>query len=217
MRNLLNLVATAVLVLLVGCTAKETVVEGTDFAFDGTCVNCHAGLTAGHVHTNYKLRCVDCHGGNDQVDVPADAFTNFDLDNGGGGFRDPDLMELAHVKPKGFGERNSLARYFYANGIDDDGDGFIDEPTDFDNATQTISDLGEIFEPGLHGEGGGEFMDAELNRDLNYTRFLNPGDLRVASIGCGAANRQALEQGGGCHQQTIDDRAPQRDGEPVGP
>ena len=36
------------LILGTGCTASETVVENTDFAFDGTCVNCHAirGLQA---------------------------------------------------------------------------------------------------------------------------------------------------------------------------
>ncbi len=49
----------------------------------------------------------------------------------------------------------------------------------------------------MHGEGAGEFVDAEYNRDLNYTRFLNPGDLRVAKIGCGSSNRAALDGGGG--------------------
>src|SRR6185295_283005 len=174
---------------------EETIIEPTDFAFDGTCVNCHTGLTAGHVHTNYKLRCIDCHGGDDTVNVPANAATNKNLDSGGGGYRDNDLIKAAHVNPD-----PKLARFFYANGIDDDKDGFIDEPTDFDNKAQTISDLGEIFEPGLHGEGAGEFMDAELNRDLNYTRFLNPGDLRIATMGCGSANAQAGGQGFGCHQ-----------------
>jgi len=202
MRNITRLVViTGWLALWVGCTAETTVVEETDFGFDGTCVNCHAGLSAGHVHTNYKLRCIDCHGGNDQVNVPDNAAQNDSLDSGAGGYRDDVLIKQAHVNPD-----PKLARFFYANGIDDDGDGFIDEPTDFDNAGQTITDLGEIFEPGLHGEGPGEFMDAELNRDLNYTRFLNPGDLRVATIGCGSGNRGAFDGGGGgaCHQETID-------------
>lgn len=211
---------------LTACTAEEKVVEPTDFAFDGTCINCHAGLTAGHVHTNYKLRCIDCHGGNDQVDVPAEAFDNKSLEPGGGGFRDPLLIKQAHVAPD-----PNIARMFFANGIDDDGDGscfndhtikctedddcgagnkcqLVDEPIVFDNAanpTQLI-DQGEVFEPGLHGEGPGEFVDAELNRDLNYTRFLNPGDLRIAAISCGAGSRGAFDGGGGgaCHQQTID-------------
>src|SRR5688500_9638401 len=49
-------------------------------------------------------------------------------------------------------------------------------------------------------------MDAELNRDLNYPRFLNPGDLRVATITCGNRSRGAFDGGGNgaCHQETID-------------
>ena len=65
--------AVAFAVVLGACSA-EVRPTTTDFAFDGTCVNCHAGLSAGHVHASYKLRCVDCHGGNDQVAVAADAF-----------------------------------------------------------------------------------------------------------------------------------------------
>ncbi len=200
--------------VLAGCTAEETVLEATDFKFDGTCVNCHTGLAAGHVHTNYKLRCVDCHGGDDQVAVADNAFTNKNLDAGGGGFRDPDLVKKAHVLPgsdngkPGTSINPQLARFFYGNGIDDDMDGFIDEALDPDDLVVggNIDNLGEVFEPGVHGEGGGEFMDMELNRDLNYTRFLNPGDLRVATIGCGSANRGAFDGGGGgaCHQETID-------------
>jgi hypothetical protein len=190
-------------VFFAACTAKETVIEPTDFAFDGTCVNCHVGLSAGHVHTNYKLRCIDCHGGNDQVDVPDDVLQNKSLVAGAGGFRDPALLKQAHITPD-----PNIARYFYANGVDDDGDGVVDEPPLYDqfpNPTQLL-DPGEIFEPGLHGEGPGEFMDAELNRDLNYTRFYNPGDLRVASISCGRGSRGAFDGGGNgsCHQQTID-------------
>src|SRR5437762_12466267 len=98
MRLLPKLIVGAVL-LLVGCTASETVVENTDFAFDGTCVNCHAGLSAGHVHTNYKLRCIDCHGGDDTV---ATDPAKLDLKGTGlaaGGFRDDKLLKAAHVNP----------------------------------------------------------------------------------------------------------------------
>ncbi len=220
MRMLSQLVVGMVVVFASACTAEETVLEPTDFAFDGTCVNCHAGLNAGHVHFSYKLRCIDCHGGNDQVPVPTEAFKNKNLDAGGGGFRDPDLLKLAHVIPgskQGTPFTNvvnqpsqdpELARFFYANGIDDDLDGFIDETIDPDEFVVggTLTDLGEVFEPGMHGDGAGEFMDMELNRDLNYTRFLNPGDLRVATIGCGRGNRAAFDGGGGgqCHQETID-------------
>ena len=198
---------------LAACSATENPVT-SDFGFDGTCVNCHLGLSAAHVHPNFKLRCIDCHGGNDQVAVPADAT---DVGSGGdptatGKFRDQALLKQAHVVVKD----PKLARFFYANGIDDDGDGMIDEPflpldgnpADGQNGktNATKADLGEVFEPSLHGEGGGEFLDAEYNRDLNYTRWLNPGDLRVATIGCGSRNRAALDGGGGgsCHQETVD-------------
>src|SRR5207237_583738 len=97
-------------------------------------------------------------------------------------FRDPALVRAAHVRPK-----DGLARFFWANGIDDDGDGTVDEGPTFDDpaAPTKVLDFGEIAEPGLHGQGMGEFLDAELNRDLNYARWLNPGDLRVATVGCG--------------------------------
>jgi hypothetical protein len=177
---------------LAACSADEKPIT-TDFGFDGTCASCHAGLSAGHVHGNYKLRCVDCHGGNDQIDVPKDAFVR-ESD-----FRNQDLLRQAHVLPKA-----GLARFFFANGVDDDNDGVIDEPAVV--SATTLTDFGEVFEPGLHGQGAGEFVDTELQRDLNYTRFLNPGDLRVATVSCGGRSRAALEGGGGggCHQQTID-------------
>jgi hypothetical protein len=179
------------------CTADgEPVAE--DFAFDGTCVNCHAGLSAGHVHGNYKLRCIDCHGGNDQLAVPEKLFE--DRTQPLPRYRDPALLAQAHVVPKSA----RLARFFFANGVDDDGDGKVDEPPVLDAAGTQVLDFGEIFEPQLHGEGAGEFIDTELSRDLNYTRFLNPGDLRVATVGCGARNRAATDGGFGCHQQTID-------------
>jgi hypothetical protein len=181
----------------VGCTAKETKLQ-EDFAFDGTCANCHAGMSAGHTHQNFKLRCVDCHGGNDQIDIPQNASEDPAI------FRDPELIKQVHVLPNPV-----LARFFYANGVDDDGDGMIDELPVFDNDLNptAVIDPGEVLEPQLHGEGIGEFFDTELNRDLNYTRWLNPGDLRVATVGCGSKNRAAIDgatAGNGCHQDTID-------------
>ena len=186
---LLALAATAA----AGACISDVTRVTEDVAFDGTCINCHAGLSAGHVHGNYKLRCVDCHGGDDQVAVPADAFADPAT------FRDPARIALSHVRPNPL-----LARFFYANGIDDDGDGRVDEVRVLNGAGTQVVDFGEVFEPGLHGEGAGEFFDTELSRDLNYTRFLNPGDLRVATVGCGGASPAGGGAGGACHQQTID-------------
>lgn len=198
-----NLVRVAIVgvagALLAACTAAVKPVA-EDFGFDGTCVNCHAGLSAGHVHGNFKLRCIDCHGGNDQAPIPEKLFedTTQPLPK----YRDPALIAMAHVPLKS----PKLARFFFANGVDDNGDGRVDETVVFDNPANPtqVLDFGEVFEPQLHGEGAGEFIDTELSRDLNYTRFMNPGDLRVATIGCGAKNRAGTDGGFGCHQQTID-------------
>lgn len=176
---------------LAACSADEKPTT-SDLGFDGTCVNCHAGLSSGHVHANYKLKCVDCHGGNDLADVPEKAFMDPAL------YRDPARLAVSHVKPKVAG----LARFFFANGIDDNGDGTVDEAPRLDATKTQLDVVGEIFEPGLHGEGPGEFVDTELQRDLNYTRFLNPGDLRVATATCGS--RSGAGSGTGCHQETVD-------------
>jgi hypothetical protein len=177
-----------------GCVKGKEQIKSDNFDFDGTCVNCHAGLSAKQVHGTYKLRCVDCHGGDDQVSIPADAFDDEDV------YRDPELLELAHVKPK-----PGLARFFYGNGIDDDQDGIVDEGPEFDVdglGNEILIDFGEIAEPGLQGEGVGQFVDSEYNRDLNYTRWLNPGDLRVATVGCGTAS--GANPGTGCHQNVVE-------------
>lgn len=191
-----------VIAVVAACNATVTQ-TATDFGFDGTCANCHAGMSAGHTHPNYKLRCVDCHGGNDQVQVDPTAAQK--PPGTPGGFDDKGLMQMAHVMIKTFGKpaNANIARFFFANGIDNDGDGVVDNGPTFDVNGNIIS-LGEVFEPGLHGEGPGEFVDEELSRDLNYTRFMNPGDLRVATIGCGARNRAAIDGGFGCHQDTVD-------------
>jgi hypothetical protein len=180
-----------------GCSDRQKVIS-FDLGFDGTCVRCHDGLRAGHVHATFKLRCVDCHGGNDQVfDVPALAHQDPD------DFRNPDLIKESHVRPK-----PGLARFFWANGIDDDEDGVVDEGPVFDdiNNPTRVEDFGEIAELNLHGEGVGFAIDSELNRDLNYTRWQNPGDLRVATITCGSLSRPALdgEGGGVCHQSVVE-------------
>jgi hypothetical protein len=204
MTRTLPIVALAALGALLGACGdpKVTVHEGNDFAFDGTCVRCHAGLHSGQVHPTFKLRCIDCHGGNDQVfDVPENAATL-----GESIFRDQDLVARSHVKPK----VADLARFFFANGIDDDGDGQVDEDLQFMDANsngkldpgEIVTDPGELPELGLQGEAVGQFIDAELNRDLNYTRWLNPGDLRVATLSCGASSAQA-GGGGGCHQDVV--------------
>jgi hypothetical protein len=203
------LVAAAAVVLAASaCGDPEHTRVTDDFGFDGTCVRCHSGLHAGQVHPGYKLRCIDCHGGNDQVEaVPENASEVADI------YASPELVAASHVKPKS----PTLARFFFANGIDDDGDGLVDESfelADNDNDGKIsagdaftdaggVLDFGEIAELGVQGEWVGQFIDAELSRDLDYTRWLNPGDLRVATASCGSMSSLS-GQAGGCHQRTID-------------
>jgi len=78
------------MVALIACSPTDTATT-TDFGFDGTCVGCHLGLSAGHVHPNYKLRCVDCHGGNDTVELPDQVASD------PAKYRDPALLAKARL------------------------------------------------------------------------------------------------------------------------
>src|SRR3954471_436685 len=110
----LRTLAVSCVLALVACSPD--IQQGTaDFGFDGTCVSCHLGLSSGHTHPNYKLRCIDCHGGNDQIEISADVtkIANASATDPGK-FRDKALLAQVHVAPK-----PGLARFFFANGIDD--------------------------------------------------------------------------------------------------
>src|SRR5580698_9707491 len=82
------------------CSPTEKQITSS-FSIDGTCINCHLGLSGQHTHPNFQLRCIDCHGGNDQVAVPADATV---VTSGSatdpGKFRDQTLLAQAHVRYK---------------------------------------------------------------------------------------------------------------------
>ncbi len=126
----------------------------------GTCINCHIGITP--AHTKAALKCVDCHGGNDTVDTGANP-----------NIRDKSLMAQAHVRPKD-------PRFFWKNGIDDT---FAGAPgkgtTEFDAFNNNVDSID-------NNNLVGTYVDQEYNRDLNYVRFINPSDYRVAQISCGS-------------------------------
>jgi hypothetical protein len=126
----------------------------------GTCINCHVGITP--AHTKAALKCVDCHGGNDKVETGPNP-----------NIRDTGLMSQAHVRPKN-------SRFFWANGIDDK---FAGAPgkgdTEFDAFNNNVDPVDNNNFVGTH-------IDAEYSRDVNYVRFLNPSDYRVAMISCGS-------------------------------
>ena len=143
----------------------------------GTCVNCHVGITP--AHTKAALKCVDCHGGNDKVETGANP-----------NIRDKNLMSQAHVRPKD-------SRFFYKNGIDDK---FAGAPgkgeTEFDAFNNNLDPVDNNNLVGTH-------VDQEYNRDLNYVRFINPSDYRVAMVSCGSES-PASDSNVSCHGTIVE-------------
>jgi hypothetical protein len=140
----------------------------------GSCLGCHEGIS--DVHPYFALACVDCHGGNDRVALPA--VVNL---------RDQELLRVSHVLPK-------TPELWWPNGIDDDKDGLVDEQGEFFDGR--LVEEGAIAARAQH--------DSEPNQDLDYLRFLNPGDLRVAGVGCGASNKNA-NAAMVCHAEVVYD------------
>ncbi len=143
----------------------------------GTCINCHVGITP--AHTKAAIKCVDCHGGNDKVETGPNP-----------NIRDKNLMGQAHVRPRD-------SKFFYANGIDDL---FAGAPgkgsTEFDAFNNNLDSLDNNNLVGTH-------VDQEYNRDLNYVRFLNPSDYRVAMISCGSES-PASDSNVACHGTIVE-------------
>ena len=159
-------VSIATAVVASGCSEK---IEEKQTPLGGSCLACHDGIT--DVHPFFALACVDCHGGNDQVALPAEGVN----------VRDQNLLKLSHVLPLD-------SSMWWPNGIDDDNDNEVDEAGEFfDGRAFTDSDT-PFADKRLAKK---DQMDSEMNRDLNYLRFLNPGDLRVADASCGSRSKQA--------------------------
>lgn len=176
------LAATAVLAV-VSTTSCSEKIEEKQAALGGSCLACHEGIT--DVHPFFALSCADCHGGDDKVQITA-AVVNV---------RDQDLLKASHVLPLD-------AEMWWPNGIDDNGDGRIDEQGEFFDGRVVDQD-------GNSGLAEGRLaprvqLDSEANHDMNYLRFLNPGDLRVAEVGCGGRNKNA-NPAMVCHAEVVYD------------
>ena len=147
-----------------------------DALLGGTCINCHVGITP--AHTKAALKCVDCHGGNDTVETGPNP-----------NIRDKALMSQAHVRPKD-------PRFFWKNGIDDT---FAGAPgkgtTEFDAFNNNLDPIDNNNLVGTH-------VDQEYNRDLNYVRFINPSDYRVAQASCGSES-PATSSTVSCHGNIV--------------
>lgn len=181
-RSVVGLLVSAVAVVAVAASGcSESIVE-KQAPLGGSCLACHDGIT--DVHPFFALACVDCHGGNDQVPLPATGVN----------VRDQQLLKLSHVLPLD-------SSMWWPNGIDDDDDGEVDEAGEFfDGRGFTDSDT-PFADKRLAKK---DQMDSEMNRDLNYLRFLNPGDLRVADASCGASSKQA-NKAMVCHAEIVYD------------
>jgi hypothetical protein len=130
--------------VIAGAGCSEEIVQ-TQAPLGGSCLACHQGIT--DVHPFFALACVDCHGGNDQVSVPA--VVNV---------RDQALMKRSHVLPLD-------PSMWWPNGIDDDGDSLVDESGEFfDGRATTGSGLPFADER----QANKAQMDSEMNRDINY-------------------------------------------------
>jgi hypothetical protein len=168
----------AVVVAVSSCSEK---IEEKQGALGGSCLGCHAGIT--DIHSFFALSCTDCHGGNDGVALPT--VVNV---------RDQELLKTSHVLPLD-------PEMWWPNGIDDNGDGRVDEQGEFfDGRVVTEADSG-LAEGRLAKR---DQNDSEANHDMNYLRFLNPGDLRVAEVGCGARNKNA-NKAMVCHAEVVYD------------
>jgi hypothetical protein len=162
-----------------GCSEK--IVE-KQARLGGSCLACHEGIT--DIHPDFALSCTDCHGGNDQVAMPA--VVNI---------RDQDLLKKSHVLPLD-------PEMWWANGIDDNGDGRVDEVGEFfDGRTVDQDGNAGLAEARLAKRSQ---LDSEMNHDVNYLRWLNPGDLRVAQVGCGNKNKNA-NAAMVCHAEVVYD------------
>ncbi|MBM4280390.1 MAG: cytochrome c3 family protein [Deltaproteobacteria bacterium] len=171
--QVLRVVVSVLWVAAAGAGCSESLVE-RQAPLGGSCLACHDGIS--DVHPYFALACVDCHGGNDRVPLPA--VVNV---------RDKELLRQSHVLPKN-------PELWWPNGVDDDRDGQVDEQGEFFDGR--LIEEGAIAARAQH--------DSEPNQDLDYLRFLNPGDLRVAGVGCGASNTNA-NAAMVCHAEVVYD------------
>lgn len=178
----------ALLAAAAACTRSGGGDAGPPPALGGTCIDCHVGITS--PHDRFALRCTDCHGGDQTVAVP-DEFTRRLLAGDATLRTSPEfqaVLRAAHVLPTA-----ATRELFYANGVDDDADGLVDEAGEraFLAGTKRASDP------------AGDTIDSEFGEDLNYVRFLNPGDLRAARASCGSRS-PASRFLGQCHDDAVD-------------
>jgi hypothetical protein len=174
-------------ILLAGCSPTVTVVSGGD---PEACSLCHTNITVAHGRA--VVMCSSCHGRNTGVtdDQLANAQDNFKAENPAYGSPTyQKLLDAMHVHPKD-------PSFFLADGASGDNGAC------FNNGVTKVCTGGDPLALGTVDDA----IDSEYTRDVNYVRFINPGDLRVAHASCGGANPQQGDYpgaSGGCHAEEV--------------
>src|SRR4051794_2834094 len=128
--------------------------EGFVQQANATCVACHSASDGDTMHngklsnsnaTVVSITCVDCHGGNNDVNVPTG------LKKGDPGF--DNFKYQAHVEPT--------------------------RPEIWEKDSARNPEIQQV---------------ATLKENVDYIRFINPGDLRAAQASCGACHNTDAEE-----------------------
>jgi hypothetical protein len=160
-----------------GCSTSTQSVS----ALGGGCESCHTHVTPAHTHA--VIGCTDCHGGNapSATDTAVLAFAPY------GSMQYQAVVDASHVHPKAGNEA-----FFLAAGLTGARGACFNGAVDPDCNGGDANGLGSV----------DDAVDSELARDLNYARFINPGDLRVAHASCGGGAPGAGNYGG-CHVEEV--------------
>ncbi len=170
------------LLLLSGCNAPPPI-----SALDAqSCVACHTNLTP--AHTKALLLCTDCHGENPETstDRRADLLASFKRERAKyGSATYQQLLDATHVRAR-------QPDFFLANGQSNSRGACFNGAVDANCNGGDANRLGTV----------DDAIDSEYSRDLDYLRFINPGDLRVSHASCGGGNPREGEYMG-CHSEEV--------------
>jgi hypothetical protein len=162
-----------------GCHVKTQATSGVDAS---SCSLCHTSTLA---HTKAVRTCTDCHGGSQLPAAELATFNQTKPHYGDALYQE--AMDATHVHPK---TGNDV--FFPNAGLSGQRGACFNGAVDLDCNAGDPNGLGTV----------DDAVDSEYARDLNYVRFINPGDLRVAHASCGGGAPGAGNYGG-CHAEEV--------------
>jgi hypothetical protein len=168
-----------ILLFVAFVSACETKTQSVS-ALDTSCTACHSSSLA---HTKALRTCTACHGGNE---LPSDQLAGLKGANYGDQIYQQ-AMDASHVHPKA---GNDV--FFLQAGLSGQRGACFNGAVDLDCNAGDPNGLGTV----------DDAVDSEYARDLNYVRFINPGDLRVAQASCGSG-APGSGNFGGCHAEEV--------------